>query len=358
MTNSGKNSATHSSGPACPVGELSSEELVTLAHGEGGRLTRQFIARHILPTFSNAYLQPLHDAAQLPEIGGPCAMACDAFVISPLFFPGGDIGRLAVTGTLNDLVVGGAEPLWLSLALVIEEGLPLETLDRVLVSAAAAARDAGVCIVCGDTKVVPRGAADKLFLTTTGIGKMPGHLRIDPGSLRPGDTLIVSGPIGQHGIAVLAAREGLDVAPVITSDCGYLGPAVAALIAAGVEVRAMRDATRGGVAAVLHEWSAACGHTLSVDEQRLPLTSQVRALCELLGLDPLMVACEGSMLLAVPEGQAAAALKALHQVSISRSACVIGRVQPRRVSPVTVVRSLGREVALDEPSGALLPRIC
>jgi hydrogenase expression/formation protein HypE len=347
-----------SSGITCPVLSTNEKEFVTLAHGEGARLTRELIQRRILPWFTNDTLASLGDAARLPIVSGPLAFTSDGFVVSPLFFPGGDIGKLAVYGTTNDLAVAGAQPLWLSLSLIIEEGLPFATLDRVLQSVAQAAQSVGVQVVAGDTKVVPRGAADGLFLTTSGIGYFQDDQRYDCRDILPGDALIVTGDIARHGMAVMSARESLGVVAQIESDCGSLLPAVKALQEAGVAVRAMRDATRGGVAAVLHEWSFACGHTLTVEENKLPVTREVRGLCELLGLDPLFVANEGTMLVAVPAELATRAVEALRQIAISASAVVIGRVSERKIAPVTVIRSLGREIPLDEPSGAFLPRIC
>ncbi|HND56401.1 MAG TPA: hydrogenase expression/formation protein HypE, partial [Pirellulaceae bacterium] len=239
-----------------------------LAHGEGGRLMRQWIERQVLPRFAGAGpLSQLGDAAVLPPLNGRPVLTTDSYVVSPLFFPGGDIGRLAVFGTANDLAVSGARPHWLSLSLILEEGLPLELLGRVLDSVRAAAEEAEVEIVTGDTKVVPRGAADRLFVNTSGLGELQVGAPSGPATLEPGDKLIVSGPIARHGVAVLAAREQLLIEPMPTSDCGLLWPAVRELLAAHVPVRALRDATRGGVAAVLHEWSRASGNTLAVDER-------------------------------------------------------------------------------------------
>lgn len=347
----------------CPLPTEDAGKRVTLAHGEGGRQMRQFIARHILPAFENDALARLGDAAVLKAAdvnAGDVRLAftTDSYVVSPLFFPGGDIGRLAVLGTVNDLAVSGARPRWISLSLILEEGLPLATLDRVLASAAAAARDSGVQIVTGDTKVVPRGAADGLFINTAGIGTLEDPVLPGPAALAPGDVLLVSGPVGRHGIAVLAARESLFAPPLPESDCGELYSAVAALRLAGVPLKALRDATRGGAAAVLHEWAHASGHTLSVEEAAVPVTPQVRGACELLGLDPLFVANEGTLLAAVPAAVVDAALEALRSVPTAAGAAVIGAVRPRGPAAVTIRRGLRREAPLDEPWGAPLPRIC
>ena len=331
---------------------------ITLAHGEGGWLSRQLIERVIAPPLANAALNPLHDAALLPASTHRLAFTTDSFVVTPLFFPGGDIGRLAVFGTVNDLLVSGARPLWLSLSLILEEGLELEVLRRVLHSVAEAAESACVRVVTGDTKVVPRGAADKLFINTAGIGELSGPVPTGPASLETGDVLIVSGPIGRHGIAILAAREGLGLSPPPTSDCGSLAPLTEALGAASIPIRALRDATRGGLAAVLHEWAGAARLTLTIDESQLPINDEVRGASELLGLDPVHIANEGTMLIAVPRGHEIAALQALHAVSEGAAASLVGSVGERRGTPVLIRRSLGREQPLDLPSGAMLPRIC
>jgi hydrogenase expression/formation protein HypE len=343
---------------SCPVPIPPHDGRITLAHGDGGRLSRQLLRDLILPALGNEHLAALDDAARLPRIEGRLAFTTDSFVVSPLFFPGGDIGSLAVFGTVNDLAVNGARPRWLTLSLILEEGLPRAVLRCVLQSVARAARQAEVQVVAGDTKVVPRGAADGLFINTAGIGELIEPFPPGPAHLQVGDELIVSGPIGRHGIAVLAAREDLAVDPP-KSDAAPLLPAVESLRRAlGGRVRAMRDATRGGVAAVLHEWSAACGHTLSVLEPSIPVPPEVRGACELLGLDPLHVANEGTMLVAVEAGAGEAALSALKAVPGAAGAALIGHVRPRGVAAVTVRRALGREQPLDDPLGAPLPRIC
>jgi hydrogenase expression/formation protein HypE len=343
----------------CPVSSAGAGDLITLAHGEGGRLTRQLIQQRILPRLRHVGgIGDLPDAARLPRPGGELAFSTDSFVVSPLFFPGGDIGKLAVYGTANDLAVAGARPLWLSLSLILEEGLPLALLDRVLESTANAADSIGLKIVAGDTKVVPRGAADGLFITTAGVGELINPVPPGPTALQPTDELIVSGPIARHGIAVLAARDQLSVEPLPESDCGPLWPAVESLRRAGIAPRAMRDATRGGVAAVLHEWAGSSGMTLVIDEDRLPVAADIRGVCELLGLDPLHVANEGTMVLAVSREQVATALDALRAVQQTVGAKAVGTVKARTLFPVTVRRLLGREQPLDEPLGAPLPRIC
>ncbi len=349
----------------CPVSLGHNPDRVTLAHGEGGRLMRELIEGTILPRFGHdSELRAPPDAAVLPQVTGNLAFTTDSFVVSPLFFPGGDIGRLAVFGTVNDLAVAGALPLWISLSLIIEEGLPIPVLEHILESAAAAAQEAGAQIVAGDTKVVPAETADGLFVTTSGIGRVLPPPPLGPETLHVGDELIVSGPIGRHGIAILVAREQLGLNPPPETDCACLLDPVqqlrdAELLFGGrCVVRAMRDATRGGVTAVLHEWAQACGQTLSVRESDIPTTPDIRGAAELLGLDPLQIACEGTMLVAVKSGTGKAAVRALRNSSTSRDAAIIGEVKKRGLAPVSIQRALGTEQPLDELSGAMLPRIC
>ena len=348
----------------CPIDVPADADRITLAHGEGGRLMRRLIEERIIPRFSeNTSLVP-GDAAVLPEVAGSLAFTTDSFVVSPLFFPGGDIGRLAVFGTVNDLVVAGAQPLWISLSLIIEEGLPVAVLERILDSIADAAREASITVVTGDTKVVPRGTADGVFLNTTGIGRVIEPAPSGPQTIQPGDELVVTGPIGRHGIAILAAREQLGFSPPPETDCAALLEPVTCLREASLlsgsdsSVRSMRDATRGGVTAVLHEWAQACELTLTINELHIPITPDVRGASELLGLDPLHVANEGTMLLATRSGTGQQVVEALQQSAVSAQAAIIGKARPRTLAPVTVLRMLGSEQPLDEPSGAMLPRIC
>ena len=316
------------------------------------------IQQHVARILGNDILRRYEDAARLPPTGGPIAFTTDSFVVSPLFFPGGDIGTLAVFGTVNDLIVAGAKPLWLSLSLIIEEGLPMDVLRRVLQSVAESAELAGIAVVAGDTKVVPRGAADQLFLNTSGIGELLEPIPPGPAAMEVGDELLVTGNVGQHGVAILACRENLGFEPPPQSDCASLWPAAQALREAGIPIRTKRDATRGGVGAVLHEWASACGHTLAIESSAIPVSPEARGICELLGLDPLFLANEGMMVVAVPSGTADQALTALHRCPQYKSAQRIGIVRARSVSPVVIRRSLGNEQALDEPIGPALPRIC
>lgn len=338
---------------------MKSEEVITLAHGEGARATRSFIEQHILRRFGNASLDPLSDAAALVTQSSRLAFTTDSYVVSPLVFPGGDIGSLAVYGTVNDLAVSGALPKWISVALIIEEGFLLSTLEKILDHIASAAERCHVSIVCGDTKVVPRRAADGLFINTAGIGELMEPVIPGPQSLLEGDAIIVSGPIGRHGIAVLSVRENLGLEPPPQSDAAPLFNAVSAVRErVGSSIRCIRDATRGGVSAVLHEWTTACRLTVRLDEQAIPVSGEVRGACELLGLDALHIASEGTMVLAVDPAAEDEALSALREIPETQGAMTIGRVTGRKASPVTIQRLLGGEQPVDEPTGALLPRIC
>lgn len=332
--------------------------MITLAHGEGGWLMRQLLHQTVGAQLGNSVLDEWGDAARIEFNQSRIAFTTDSYVVTPMFFPGGDIGQLAVYGTVNDLVVSGATPRWISLALIIEEGLPMEVFERVLESIANAARMADVQVVTGDTKVVPHGAADQLFINTSGIGELLPNAPPGPSRLSAGDILLVSGPLGRHGIAVLNARENLGLMPPPMSDCTSLAPIANALQKADISVRAMRDATRGGLAAVLHEWAETSGLTLSIVESALPITSEVRGACELLGLDAVHVANEGVLVLAVPEHLSEQALRTMQSTSIGQHAAIVGIVEPRKSSAVIVERGIGRIQPLDLPSGAHLPRIC
>jgi hydrogenase expression/formation protein HypE len=343
----------------CPVPIAADAQRISLAHGEGARLSRRLISEIILPRFAATRNRGFADAATVTTIGCRLAICTDSHTVSPMFFPGGDLGSLSVYGTVNDLAVAGAYPRWLTLSLIIEEGLPIAILEKILDSAAHAARECRVAIVAGDTKVVPRGAADGLFLNTSGVGELLDPVPPGPGSIRVGDKVLVSGPIGRHGIAVLSARDSFAFEPAPLSDSGSVIPLVAALRnSVGEHLRTIRDATRGGVSAVLHEWAQECGHTFALTESCVPVTEEVRGACELLGLDPLYVANEGTIVVAVDPRFAEIAVTALHQIPGSGQAAVIGEVQPKGISPVTIRRTFGSPQPLDEPSGAPLPRIC
>lgn len=335
------------------------DETITLSHGEGARATRKLIAEHIVKRIGSLTQGPLSDAGELLVSSNRLAFTTDSYVVSPLAFPGGDIGSMAIYGTVNDLAVAGANPRWISVALIIEEGFMISALDLFLDRMKAAADRCGVVIVCGDTKVVPRGAVDGLFINTSGIGELIHEFSITPTAITEGDALIVSGPIGRHGVAVMAARENLSFTPPPRSDSAPLNNAVASLLnRVGDAVHSIRDATRGGVSAVLHEWAADCNLTMQLDERSIPVTDDVRGVCELLGLDPLYIANEGTMVIAVDPAAADETLSALHAIPETAGAVVIGRVTKAKLCPVTIQRMLGGEQPLDEPTGAPLPRIC
>jgi len=313
--------------------------------------------------FDNPILAALNDAAVLDPLAGKdgsrLAFTTDSYVISPLFFPGGDIGKLAVCGTVNDLAVMGAQPRYLSAAYILEEGLPMSTLERVVSSMAETARAAGVQIVTGDTKVVNHGAADGLFINTAGLGVVEAGLDVQPSNLRPGDRILVSGTVGDHGIAVMMVREGLQFSTDLQSDCAPLNHLIAPLLAAcRGAVRCMRDPTRGGLVATLNEWAQAAGVGIVVEERAIPLREQVRGACEILGLDPFYVANEGKVVVAVGAEHAEAALSALCAHPLGREAAIIGQVtadHPRRVIARTPI---GAQRILDMLVGEQLPRIC
>lgn len=342
--------------PTCPTTN-NKTDCVTLAHGEGGRLMRQMLQDHVERCLHGKLCT--EDSARLNLASTELAVTTDSFVVSPLFFPGGDIGSLAVFGTVNDLAVSGAKPLALTLALMIEEGLPLSTLDRILQSVRSAAETCQVTICAGDTKVVPRGVLDQIFLNTTGFGSYLNTARLGASKIQVGDKLIVSGPIAHHGVAVLAARENLQLEPALRSDSAPLHEACERLhTELGDDLRAMRDATRGGVSAVLHEWSIATGLTMQLQEKQIPISDDVRGACELLGLDPLYVANEGTFVAAVSSQAADRAIHILDQLEVTARAQEIGHVVERLAAPVVIERLLGTLAPLDEPAGAPLPRIC
>ncbi|MCX8049664.1 MAG: hydrogenase expression/formation protein HypE [Methylohalobius sp.] len=335
------------------------EANITLAHGSGGMAMHRLIRELFLEVFADAELSRLEDQARLPGMAGRLALTTDAFVVDPIFFPGGDIGRLAVCGTVNDLAVGGSNPLYLSCAFVLEEGLPLADLYRIVRSMKQAADEAGVRIVAGDTKVVPKGAADKVFITTCGVGEIPNGLELESTRIRPGDKILLSGPIGDHGAAVLAARGELGMDCPVASDCRPLNHLVAHLLTACPHgVRALRDPTRGGVAAVINEWAWACGGCLRVFEMHVPVREEVRGLCELLGIDPWHLACEGQFLAVVAPEVAESALAALRAHPDGREAALVGEVSALPARTAVLHTVLGGERLLDLPEGEPLPRIC
>jgi hydrogenase expression/formation protein HypE len=332
-------------------------ETIRLSHGSGRGLD-ELLHEIVLPSLGIDGQAPLEDAAVLPSAGGRIAFTTDSFVVQPLEFPGGDIGRLAVCGTVNDLAMVGAHPAALAVSLIIEEGLDAALLRRLLRSCADEAADASVTIACGDTKVVDKGKADGVFITTSGVGAVPAGRSLSAANARPGDRVLVSGPIGLHGIAILAARRNLSFASVAVSDCACLHRLVEALLAAAPHTRGLRDATRGGCAAVLNEMAKASCVTISIEGQAVPVPPEVASACAFLGLDPLQVACEGRFVAVVPCGEADAALAALRAHEPGRGAALIGRVTEKGRFPLVMETAVGGTRAVEVPSGELLPRIC
>ncbi len=345
---------------ACPVPAQRYEQIV-LGHGSGGRLSQALLEQVFLPRFSGKTLARLEDHAALSLPLGPAdrlAFTTDSFVVSPLFFPGGDIGRLAVCGTVNDLCVGGAIPKALSAAFVLEEGFALDALCRIVDSMAVTCREVGVEIVTGDTKVVERGKADGVFITTSGVGVVPANRAPSIAAVRPGDALLVSGPLGDHGIAILSARAGIELETELASDVAPLASLTQALYEIGLNIRVMRDPTRGGLSSVLHDIARHSDVGVSIEEAWIPVRDEVRAACELLGLDPLYVACEGRLVLAVPEADAARALDALRSHPQGRDAAIIGHAVTDRPGLVRMRSRVGGERIVSLLSGEQLPRIC
>jgi hydrogenase expression/formation protein HypE len=334
------------------------EERITMAHGAGGKATHTLIEAIFLNAFDNPLLAPLEDAADLTVQGARVALTTDSFVVSPLFFPGGNIGDLAVNGTVNDLAVSGARPLYLTAGFILEEGFPVADLARIVESMRLAAEAAGVSVVTGDTKVVQRGKADGCYINTAGIGVIdrPGTLGV--ATARPGDVVLVSGPVGDHGVTVMLARGELDIEADLVSDTAPVHGLVADLLAGTSGVRAMRDATRGGVATILNEVAKAADVAVVVDEDAVPVRAVVRGASELLGIDPLYVACEGRIVVIVDGAEADAALAALRGHPLGREAAVIGRVKADPPGIVLLNTAFGGTRICDLLVGDPLPRIC
>jgi hydrogenase expression/formation protein HypE len=342
---------------ACPL-PFTDSNRVLLGHGSGGRLTAELIARCFLPAFDNPYLDKLDDHARL-EIGGArLAFTTDSYVVTPLFFPGGDIGTLAVNGTINDLATAGARPLYLAAAFILEEGFPLADLSRIVGSMRAAATPAGVLLVTGDTKVVGRGKADGCFVTTTGLGVVEHQRQISADRARPGDVVVLSGPIAEHGVAIMAARADLELETPVTSDTAALDRLVLDALATGADIRCLRDPTRGGVATSLNEIAQRSRVGIELDEASIPVREPVRGVCELLGLDPLYVANEGKLLAIVAPEDAGRVVDAMRSRPEGREARVIGEVVEAHPSLVVLRTVVGGARVVDMLTGDLLPRIC
>ena len=334
------------------------EERITMSHGAGGKATRTLVEAVFLDAFRNPLLEPLEDSAQLHVNGGRVALTTDSYVVSPLFFPGGDIGDLAVNGTVNDLAVSGATPLYLSAGFILEEGFPVTDLIEIVTSMKAAAQVAGVQVVTGDTKVVQRGKADGCYINTAGVGIVEHDVSLGVANAQPGDAVIVSGPIGDHGVTIMLARGELDIEADITSDTAALNGLIADLLAAAPGVRALRDATRGGVATILNEVATAAGVGVLVNEDAIPVRTAVRGASELLGIDPMYVACEGRLVAVVDGGEADKALAALRSHPLGADAAIIGQITADPPGLVLLNTAFGGTRIVDLLVGDPLPRIC
>jgi hydrogenase expression/formation protein HypE len=345
----------------CPL-PLTDQKTILMAHGGGGRMMQRLIEQLFAPAFRNPILDSRHDSAilSLSSDAAPprLAFTTDSYVVQPLFFPGGNIGTLAVNGTVNDLAMGGARPLWLSAGFILEEGLPTETLQQVVLSMKESAESAGVQIVTGDTKVVDRGKGDGIFINTAGIGLITHALTLNPAQVRPGDAILLSGDIGRHGITIMTEREGLSFESAIESDCASVAEPALSLIEAGITVHCMRDLTRGGLASALVEIAESAGVMIRIREDDIPVRGDVRAACELLGFDPLYVANEGRFIAFVPEEEAERALEILRACPLTADARRIGQVEADEPGLVSLRSRVGANRVVDMLSGEQLPRIC
>ena len=333
------------------------DEIILLAHGSGSKLSHDLIEKSFLPPLDNPLLAKLDDSAVF-DVSGRLAFTADSYVVSPIFFPGGDIGRLAVCGTINDLAMSGATPLYLSLSLIIEEGLSLNELKKVIGSIKAAAEEAEVKIITGDTKVVNRGNADKLFINTSGIGTVSQGVDISGANAQVGDKIILSGTIGDHGIAVMSQREGLKFSVPIQSDCAPLNELVSQMLEASSQIHCLRDPTRGGLATTLNEFAKQSGVGIRIEEEKIPVHDGVRAACELLGFDPLYVANEGKLVAVVDSQDTDRILASMKRNPHGVDASIIGEVTEERRGRVIMKTRLGASRIVDMLSGELLPRIC
>lgn len=344
-------------GWVCPM-PLRDYPNIILGHGGGGKLSAELVEHLFLPAFRNEQLEGLGDAAVFSINGARLAMSTDSFVVRPLFFPGGNIGELAVNGTVNDIAMSGATPLYLSAGFIIEEGLPLETLGAIVTSMAAAAQKAGVRLITGDTKVVDKGHGDGVYINTSGVGVIPEGVNIGPHRAQPGDVVILSGTIGDHGMAVMSVREGLAFETTIESDTAALNHLVAAMLAVTNDIHVLRDPTRGGVASTLNEIAQSSQVGIVLDERKLPVKTAVRSACELLGMDPLFVANEGKLLAIVPAAAAEAVLAAMQAHPLGQEAAVIGQVVAQHPGMLVAKTGIGATRVVAMQIGEQLPRIC
>jgi hydrogenase expression/formation protein HypE len=341
----------------CPV-PLPAKDRILLGHGSGGTLSAELIRDVFLPLFRSPILNRLDDQAVVEVNGARLAFTTDSFVVKPIFFQGGDIGSLAVHGTVNDLAMGGATPLFLSASFILEEGLDMETVRRVARSMASAAESVPVEIVTGDTKVVEKGGADQLFINTAGIGLVPDGVRLSPAYVRPGDRVLLSGYVGDHGIAIMGARAGIQFDTQLVSDSAPLNGLVAEMLAASREIRSMRDPTRGGVSSTLNEIASRAGVGIEIEEDAIPIREAVRGACEMLGLDPLYVANEGKLVAFVAPQAAATVLEAMQRHPLGRDAAIVGTVTERHPGMVLLRTVFGTTRIVDMLAGDQLPRIC
>lgn len=336
----------------------SEKDKILLAHGSGGELSHELVASLFVKTFANPLLDPLNDMAVLRVGENRLAFTTDCYVVTPVFFPGGDIGRLAVCGTVNDLAMGGAKPLFLSAGFIIEEGFPLSSLEKIVFSMQKTADEAGVKIVAGDTKVVNRGAADQIFINTAGIGIIPEGVEILGRNAQAGDLVLLSGSIGDHGVAVLSSREGLEFSTTLMSDCAPLNELVAVMLRASPRIHCLRDPTRGGLSSTLNELARQSGVGIWVEEDRIPIKEEVRGACELLGIDPLILANEGKLVAIVAEEAAEKILKRMQAHPLGKDAAIIGEVRGEPKAKVVVRTQIGSTRIMDMMVGEQLPRIC
>lgn len=342
---------------SCPVPILS-HDTVQLAHGAGGKLSSELIEKIFLPRFLNTTLEKMEDQAILNNPGGRIAFSTDTFVVDPIFFPGGNIGELAVNGTVNDVAMSGAQPRFLSVGFILEEGLPFETLHRIVLSMEKAAKTAGVQVVTGDTKVVNRGSCDKLFINTTGIGFVPDGVNISASNLQAGDKVILSGTIADHGMAVMTSREGLSFQSTVESDTAGLNHLVSRMLEVSNNIHALRDPTRGGLATTLNEFAGSSNVGIQLEDDKIPVRDDVRGACEILGIDPLYVANEGKLVAIVPADIAESVLAVMQADPLGKNAAIIGEVTAEHPGVVALRTGLGANRIVDMPVGEQLPRIC
>jgi hydrogenase expression/formation protein HypE len=342
---------------SCPI-PINEYPIITMAHGSGGVLSHQLIEKMFIPAFGNEYLSEGHDGATFNIKEGKLAYTTDSFVVSPIFFPGGNIGDLAVNGTINDLVCCGAKPLYLSVGFILEEGMPMEDLWKIVVSMREAVDRAGVKIITGDTKVVDHGKGDRIFINTSGVGVVPEGIHISPRNSLPGDVIILSGRIGDHGVAIMSARSGLAYETAIVSDTAALDGLAEHIFRATQNIHVLRDPTRGGVATTLNELCQSAKVGMVIDEEKIPVSEEVHGACEILGLDPLYIANEGKLIIILPENEAVRVVEAMKEHPAGRNATVIGRITSEHPGVVRMTTSIGSSRIIDMLTGDQLPRIC